>query len=138
MPIASRKPCRHPACGKLVSGGSYCEDHLKKKEEQVKVERIKYDNERGTAHERGYSSRWTKYSKQYRIDHPLCEICLKKGILELSECVDHIIPVDGPDDPLFWEPTNHQALSNRCHNIKSEAEGNRFNNKERTFDGRIG
>jgi len=133
---ACRKPCRHPGCKELTYN-TYCGQHEKKKQEEIKVERIKYDNSRGTAHSRGYSYRWQKYSKQYRIDHPLCEICLKNDILELSECVDHIIPVFGPEDPLFWEPTNHQAISNKCHNIKSEAEGNRYN-KERNLNGRIG
>lgn len=122
MPPAPRKPCKHPGCPQLVSNGAYCGQHEKKKAEAVKIERKKYDNERGTSHSRGYDYRWQKYSKQYRIDHPLCEICLKTNIVELSECVDHIIPVADKDDPLFWEPTNHQALSKRCHDIKTASE----------------
>lgn len=127
MPSAPRKPCRR--CGKLTNG-AYCEEHQKKKDVEVKAERIKYDNERGTAHSRGYGSRWTRYSKQYRIDHSLCEICLKKNIIELSECVDHIIPVVDKDDPLFWDPENHQALSKRCHDIKTATEDGGLGNKK--------
>lgn len=128
MPSAPRKPCR--TCGQLTNG-TYCEKHQKKKEAEVVVQRIKYDKERGTAASRGYNYRWSKYSEQYRKDHPLCVMCEAKGKVVLTECVDHIIAVNGPDDPLFWEPTNHQGLCNTCHNIKSEAEGNRYNNKER-------
>lgn len=126
MPVAPRKPCR--TCGQLTNG-TYCEKHEKKKVEAVKAERKKYDNDRGTAHSRGYNYRWQQYSKQYRINHPLCVMCEKEGKLTLAECVDHIEAVDGPDDPLFWDENNHQSLCNVCHNVKSEAEGNRFNSK---------
>lgn len=36
--------------------------------------------------------------------------------------VDHIIPVTGPDDPLFWEESNHQPLTHECHSRKTMAE----------------
>ena len=126
-PAAPRKPCR--TCGKLANG-SYCEEHLNKKQVEQKQERIRYDNSRGTAASRGYDSRWSRYSKQYRINRPLCVMCEKQGKLTLAECVDHIEPVDGPDDPMFWVESNHQGLCNTCHNLKSEAEGNRFGNKK--------
>lgn len=130
MPVAPRKPCR--ICGQL-SNGAYCETHLRKKQESIKVERIKYDNERGTAASRGYDSRWQRYSKQYRLNNPLCVMCEKEGRLTLADCVDHITPVNGPNDPLFYEVSNHQSLCNKCHNVKSEAEGNRFNQKVERF-----
>jgi 5-methylcytosine-specific restriction protein A len=129
-PVAPRKPCRAPGCKELVTG-SYCGKHECKKEAEVKVQRIKYDKERGTSASRGYSYRWTKYSLQYRKNHPLCVMCEAKGKLTLAECVDHIEAVEDKDDPKFWDASNHQSLCNTCHNIKSEAEGNRYNNKER-------
>lgn len=33
-------------------------------------------------------------------------------------CVDHIIACDR-SSPLFWDMTNHQALTNRCHGKKT-------------------
>ena len=33
--------------------------------------------------------------------------------------VDHIKAVDGPNDPLFWETLNHQALCHSCHSRKT-------------------
>lgn len=127
---APRRPCAKPGCGKL-SNGTYCEEHTKQKQVVQKQERIKYDNERGTSASRGYNYRWQKYSAQYRVNNPLCVMCLKVGKLIPAQCVDHIIAVESKDDPLFWDASNHQSLCNTCHNIKSEAEGNRFNDKQR-------
>jgi len=130
VPSAPRKPCRSPGCSTLGTT-TYCEKHTIKKEAEVVATRIKYDKERGTSASRGYNYRWSKVSKQYRINHPLCVMCESKGKLTPVQCVDHIIAVEGPDDPLFWNEDNWQSLCNTCHNIKSEAEGNRFNEKQR-------
>jgi 5-methylcytosine-specific restriction endonuclease McrA len=35
---------------------------------------------------------------------------------------DHIVPVTGPDDPRFYDESNHQSLCNRCHNRKRQRE----------------
>ena len=140
MPPAPRRPCKHPGCKELVSNGPYCGQHEKKKAEIVKIERKKYDNERGTSHSRGYDYRWRKYSKQYRLDNPLCVMCEKDGKLTLTQCVDHIIPVSGPDDPLFWDENNHQSLCHAHHSEKTAREDGAFGNqkKERNLNGRIG
>jgi 5-methylcytosine-specific restriction endonuclease McrA len=40
--------------------------------------------------------------------------------------IDHIVPVTGPDDPRFWDMSNHQALCSRahgCHDRKRQREG---------------
>jgi 5-methylcytosine-specific restriction endonuclease McrA len=31
--------------------------------------------------------------------------------------------VTGPDDPLFWMPSNHQPICNSCHRFKTASEG---------------
>jgi len=130
-PSAPRKPCRFPSCGILVGNGAYCEKHLIKKEVEIKEQRIKYDNERGTAHSRGYGSRWARYSKQYRVDHPLCVLCEKKGILTVAQCVDHIEAVSDKDDPKFWLESNHQSLCNSCHSEKTAKEDAGFGNQRK-------
>lgn len=38
---------------------------------------------------------------------------------EAAECVDHIVPVTGPADPLFFNPANHQPISHRQHSEKT-------------------
>jgi len=136
VPAAPRKPCRKPGC-KTLTLGSFCEAHTVQRETVQREQRIRYDNERGTATERGYNSKWARYSKQYRLENPLCAICEKAEKLVLAQCVDHIVPVTGPDDPLFWEPTNHQGLCNTCHSIKTATEDCGFGN-ERKNNGRIG
>ena len=136
MPEAPRKPCRAPGCKKL-STGSFCEEHLHRREISKRVDRIKYDNSRGTASSRGYDSKWSSYSRRYRVNNPLCVKCEERGKLTLAQCVDHITPVTGPDDPLFFDESNHQSLCNSCHSFKTASEDCGFGN-ERKNNGRIG
>ena len=130
MPVAPRKPCRTPGCN-VLTHEAYCKAHKRLVEVVKREERIKYDNTRGTSASRGYTYRWTQFSRLFRQNNPLCEMCKDKGILKVAQCVDHIIAVDGIDDPLFYEESNLQSLCNTWHNLKSEAEGNRYNSKER-------
>lgn len=114
-PMRAPRPCVVSGCPQLTRDGPRCPDHRRQAERQ-------YDRQRGTAHERGYTARWAKYSKQYRKRHPLCEHCKERGDVSPAEHVDHIVPVSGPDDPGFWDPTNHQALCVPCHNAKTATE----------------
>jgi len=57
---------------------------------------------------------------------PLCAECARKGIVQGAEHVDHIKPVDGPDDPGFWDAQNHQALCISCHSRKTATEDGGF------------
>ena len=83
---------------------------------------------RKTAHERGYDSAWSRYSRQYRRDNPWCVMCLPR--LKAAKCVDHIIPVKGKDDPLFYDPDNHQSLCWSCHSTKTAQEDGGFGNRK--------
>ena len=74
---------------------------------------------RPNAHQRGYTRRWNEYTHIFLQEHPLCAMCEKQDIIEAADVVDHIIPVHGPNDPNFWEPRNHQALSYACHALKT-------------------
>jgi 5-methylcytosine-specific restriction enzyme A len=76
------------------------------------------DANRPTAAARGYNRRWHEYSVQYRRQHPLCVACARRGIDALATVVDHTIAVSGPEDPRFWDPTNHQSLCRACHEAK--------------------
>lgn len=129
-PVAPRQVCKASGCGKLTEG-SYCEKHTHKRQISQRERYKQLDAERGTAHSRGYDSRWKRYSASYRRANPLCVMCKRKGLLKAAECVDHIIPVTGSDDPLFWEPSNHQALCTSCHSIKTSAEDGGFGNVKR-------
>lgn len=105
----------------MVDGGGYCPTH-------AKAERQRYDAQRGTAHERGYTARWRRYAQWFLRQHPLCECdeCKAEGRIKPSTDVDHIQAVNGPDDPLFWEPTNHWAMAHECHSRKTAREDGRW------------
>lgn len=66
------------------------------------------------------SHRWHEYSRQYRKKHRLCVECLRENKTTISECVDHIIPIEQGGD--IWNPSNHQALCNHHHSIKTREE----------------
>lgn len=66
---------------------------------------------------RGYGRRWRDASAAFLLKHPWCAC----GCGHAAECVDHIVPVTGGDDPLFWDSSNWQPLSNRCHSRKTSA-----------------
>lgn len=117
MPQKLKRPCNQPGCPELTHD-RYCPSHKKQKEER-------YERERGSAASRGYDYKWQQYSKRYRKLNPLCVKCLEKGRITPSQHVDHIKAVNGPNDPLFYEPTNHQALCQPCHNAKTIIEDKR-------------
>ena len=130
-PIRIKRPCSHPGCRELIDRGR-CAAHQVKADMQRAAQVRQYDQTRGTAAQRGYDARWQKYSVWYRQRNPLCVHCLAEGRLTSVEHgghVDHITPVTGPDDPLFWDPTNHQSLCTSCHSVKTASEDGGFGNR---------
>lgn len=111
MPKRPLRPCTNPACIVLHDQGGRCAACSTKRTKQQ-------DHDRGSATARGYGGRWQRYRARFLAEHPLCVACEAKGFVEASTVLDHIIEVTGPSDPLFWEPTNHQALCRRCHEVK--------------------
>lgn len=90
----------------------------------------RYSELRGTAAQRGYTYRWQRYRISWLRDHPLCgdrvdgrsdehSLCTRDGLVTPATDVDHIDRVTGPDDPRFWDPTNHQSLCHACHSTKT-------------------
>jgi len=76
------------------------------------------DLQRPSSAKRGYGRRWQRYRLTFLASHPMCNC----GCGYPATDVDHIIPVSGPDDQLFWDPDNHQALTHSCHSKKTRAE----------------
>ncbi len=74
-----------------------------------------YDQRRGSARERGYSTRWDKTSKGYVKRNPLCLGCAAVDRDEAATLTDHTIPHKG-DNKLFWEPSNWQPSCDWHHN----------------------
>ena len=77
-----------------------------------------------------YDWKWRKYSKQYRVENPLCvcEECKERVVPLPSEVVDHIISHRG-NIALFWDETNHQAMAKVCHDKKTAIEDGGFGRK---------
>jgi len=120
-PYRPKTPCTYPGCPALVEPGtSRCEKHRRQ-------ENRERDRDRGSAHQRGYTSTWRRYTRIYLREHPLC-MCGECATLPVplpAQVVDHIVPHRGSPE-LFWDPGNHQAMSKRCHDKKTAKEDGGF------------
>lgn len=110
MPVRPLGMCSHPGCKALTKSGQ-CARHLSQA-------RAAHDAQRGSAHERGYGSRWRKARAGYLRAHPLCRRCEADGRVTAATVVDHITPHRG-DMALFWAPDNWQPLCKRHHDEKT-------------------
>ncbi len=81
-----------------------------------------YDKQRGTASQRGYTSKWDEYC-QWFVRQPENVICAC-GCGRLAATgksrghVDHIIPCEPSSDD-WWSMENHQVLRAECHAAKT-------------------
>ncbi len=95
------------------------------------------DARRGSAHDRGYTARWTRFSKLWRQRFPLCGMradgqryaehsrCVQAGLTRRAECVDHIDGHSRADDrETFYDSSRLQSLCLDCNRVKAiEHEG---------------
>lgn len=110
--------CLHPKCGTLVEGG-YCAAHGGLAQ-------------RPSPARRGYTRQWRAYAQAFlaRPEHRYC-VC---GCGRRADTVDHIVAVQGSDDPLFWDPQNHQAMYGDCHRAKTNRHDGGFGNPRRALE----
>lgn len=119
MPFAAPRLCLTAACRELVRGSDRrCPTHERARHAQDRAER-------GSAHERGYGSRWQKTRALFLQANPLCVQCEGYGVLAPADVVDHVTPHRG-DDALFWDEENWQPLCAKCHNRKTAMEDGGF------------
>jgi 5-methylcytosine-specific restriction endonuclease McrA len=64
------------------------------------------------------SKQWTKLSYSYRLNHPICEWCERRGLYVPVAVVDHKTPIR-VDWSRRYDETNLQSLCASCHNEKS-------------------
>jgi 5-methylcytosine-specific restriction enzyme A len=121
MPSRPKKPCSYPRCPNLTEG-RYCEQHKPQ-------EHKRYDNNRGTAAQRGYDHRWRKARLAFLRKNPLCVHCLEEGKLTPATVVDHIVPHKGNME-LFWNEENWQSLCDSHHSRKTAKEDGGFGLKK--------
>jgi 5-methylcytosine-specific restriction protein A len=117
MPQRMQKPCAHHGCPSLTRE-RYCPDHAKQEQQR-------YERQRGSARQRGYTSRWEKARTSYLRSHPLCVECEKEGIVTAAIVVDHIKPHKG-NQALFWDTSNWQSLCKHHHDLKTATEDGRW------------
>ncbi|OGB26202.1 MAG: hypothetical protein A3I66_00690 [Burkholderiales bacterium RIFCSPLOWO2_02_FULL_57_36] len=116
MATAAPKPCGYPGCGVLVrDGSSRCAKH-------PQANRFA-DKKRGSRHERGYGTAWTKLRESVlKRDAGLCQPCMELDRVTLAREVDHKIPkAEGGTD----EESNLQSICCACHLEKTQAEAKR-------------
>lgn len=113
------KVCAHAGCQELVQSVERCCDKHKK------LRAKQSDVGRESAHQRGYTSRWTKARNGYLNHHPLCVHCEAEGVVMEATIVDHIIP-HKKDWKLFWDKDNWQALCKKHHDRKTATEDGGF------------
>lgn len=96
-----------------------------------------YDNPYSNREERQKVYRlpqWRKLSKWYLTTHPLCEECLKGGVITPSEHVHHIVSFMNYDElkriEVALDPSNLEALCSTCHNLIHNPKGIRNPKKE--------
>ena len=61
--------------------------------------------------------RWRRIRNVKFRNNPLCELCLLKGIITITEEVHHIIPIDvyNLNEELAFDIDNLQSLCVSCH-----------------------
>ena len=118
MPNKPLHPCAHPGCTTLTDG-RYCSMH-----------QTKPPDSRPTAHERGYTYRWSKASKAFLRSHPWCVQCMQEGRYTPAQVVDHIVPHKG-NWALFWDSKNWQPLCKAHHDRKTAREDGGFGTSPR-------
>jgi|GEM_PF-736630 len=72
------------------------------------------DRRRGSARERGYTTRWDKASAGHIRNNPLCRYCDLGGEVKPAEVTDHLYPHRG-DQAVFWNRTYWIGSCTTCH-----------------------
>ncbi len=81
------------------------------------VKPFDYKKKKGSVHRK---SKWTKLSKSYRKDNPLCEIHNHYNHTVAVEQVDHIIRLE--DGGAAYDRVNLMSVCNECHYFKTGKE----------------
>ena len=113
MPWKIKGPCPGRHCPNLTAGGILCPTCLQ-------ARRMASDAQRPSASARGYTSaRWRKLRAMKLAESPVCETCSLMGRTTAATEVDHIVPHNGPSDPLFIEWGNLSSKCKSCHSRKT-------------------
>ena len=87
---------------------------------KYRVEKHDGSYQREESDPRYHTTRWAKLSRRWRLMHPLCAECARKGLIREAQCVDHIIPAPICED--FFDEGNLQSLCKYHHDRKTALE----------------
>lgn len=113
MAMKPLRPCRHPGCGVLVSGG-YCAAHQPPKQDRRSAEAQAWRWMYGTED-------WKRLRGDQLLAEPFCRECARRGARRRATDVDHIRDHKG-DWELFTDRSNLQSLCHSCHSRKTMTE----------------
>ena len=113
MAMKPLRPCRHPGCGVLVSGG-YCAAHQPLKKDQRSAEAQAWRWLYGT-------EAWKRLRGDQLLAEPFCRECAGRGVRAKATDVDHIRDHKG-DWAVFTDPENLESLCHSCHSRKTARE----------------
>ncbi len=106
---AAKSICRVVGCGALIPSPGYCAQH-----KHIEADRFKgLDKAPGSRAFYG-SRKWTRTSRAYRRENPLCADHAKRGLVVKGHIADHIIEVN----ELIargLNPYDFDYLQNLCH-----------------------
>ena len=126
MPYAAKKVCQQPGCGALCEE-RYCVAHARNGVARGQS-RKSFDDQRGSAHARGYGRQWRKLRLVVLARDPLCRIQIMCGrgvgheLPAASTDADHIVPKPAGDDSL----DNLQGACHECHSWKTATKDSNF------------
>ena len=112
--MANKPPhfCIHPGC-RTLTHEAYCAEH---------APLHAYTDNRASASERGYDAKWSRFAKHYLSmpEHQFCALHISPNCRSVSECVDHVVPLEGPDDPKKYDTSNLQPACLACNTLKGK------------------
>lgn len=107
--MATKPARRCTKCGAIVRGR--CESCSK-------TAGKRYDQQRGSAHARGYDRTWQQFRAYYLAANPLCVDCEGRGATTAATEVHHVEKVaDAPDRRL--DEMNVLGLCKACHSRRT-------------------
>lgn len=111
MPVRAQRVCRVQGCGNATGrADGYCEAcNDAGKNESAEARKSKQTDPFYL------STEWRRYSKWWRMCHPLCAVCGRPG-----QMVDHTIPIKAGGAK--FDPKNTKTQCWSCHNRKTGSE----------------
>jgi 5-methylcytosine-specific restriction endonuclease McrA len=98
---------------------AYCETHQAEVDAKRQAQRLAshqdYNKRRDSSDAFYKTYAWRKFSKEYRLQHPLCQACKEAGRIRQADLVDHIQPFKLRPD-LAFALSNVRPLCHECHN----------------------